>query len=156
SVVVVRAQGRDLVAQSSGSVLVKYNDAGSGVLVSADGKVLTAAQVVQIADELAVEFLVAAPMRARAVAPQTRADRALLQRDRVPAGVQPAKLGDSSRTQVGEQIVIIGAPYGIAHTLTVGYLSARHKPYSIFAEMPLAEFLQTDAAINQGNSGGPM
>ena len=58
--------------------------------------------------------------------------------------------------QIGEQVIIVGAPYGIAHTLTVGYLSARHKPYTIFAEMPLAEFLQTDAAINQGNSGGPM
>ena len=58
SVVVVRAKGRDLVAQSSGSVLVKYNEVGSGVFVSGDGKVLTAAHVVQIADEVTVEFLV--------------------------------------------------------------------------------------------------
>jgi len=156
SVVVVRAKGRDLVAQTGGSVLVKYNEVGSGVLVSSDGKVLTAAHVVQIADEVAVEFLGGETVPARVVASETRADLALLQLERVPAGAQPAKLGDSSRMPVGEQIVIIGAPYGIAHTLTVGYLSARHKPYSIFAEMPLAEFLQTDAAINQGNSGGPM
>ncbi len=156
SVVVVRAKGRDLVAQSGGSVLVKYNEVGSGVLISADGKVLTAAHVVQIADEVTVEFLGGQTVPARVVASETRADLALLQLDRVPPGAQPAQLGDSSRLPIGEQIIIVGAPYGIAYTLTVGYLSARHKPHTIFAEMPLAEFLQTDAAINQGNSGGPM
>src|SRR5262249_9816832 len=156
SVVVVRAKGRDLIARGGESVLVKYNEVGSGVLVSPDGKILTAAHVVQIADEVVVEFLSGASVPARVVASETKADLALLQLATVPAGAQPAKLGDSSRTQIGEQVFIIGAPYGIAHTLTVGYLSARHQPYTIFAEMPLAEFLQTDAAINQGNSGGPM
>ncbi len=156
SVVVVRAKGRDLTAQGGVSVLVKYNEVGSGVLASSDGKVLTAAHVVQIADEVTVEFLDGQTVPARVVASETRADLALLQLAHVPAGVQPAQLGDSGRMQVGEQIFVIGAPYGISHTLTVGYLSARHKPHTIFAEMPLAEFLQTDAAINQGNSGGPM
>ena len=157
SVVVVRSRGRDLVAQSTGSsVLVKFNEVGSGVLVSPDGKVLTAAHVVQIADEISVEFLSGESIGARVVAAEVKADVALLQLDSVPAGAQAARLGDSSLAQVGEQVLIIGAPYGIAHTLTVGYVSARHKPYTIFAEMPMAEFLQTDAAINQGNSGGPM
>jgi serine protease Do len=156
SVVVVRAKGRDLVARGGESVLVKYNEVGSGVLVSADGKVLTAAHVVQIADEITVEFLGGESVPARVAAAEVKADLALLQLARVPTGAQPAQLGDSSRMQIGEQVMIIGAPYGIAHTLTVGYLSARHKPDTIFAEMPLAEFLQTDAAINQGNSGGPM
>jgi serine protease Do len=156
SVVVVRAKGRDLVARAGESVLVKYNEVGSGVLISPDGKVLTAAHVVQIADEVLVEFLGGESVPARVIASEARADLALLQLASVPTGAQPAKLGDSGRTQIGEQVFIIGAPYGIAHTLTVGYLSARHKPYTIFSEMPLAEFLQTDAAINQGNSGGPM
>jgi S1-C subfamily serine protease len=156
SVVVVRARGRDLVARGGESVLVKYNEVGSGVVISADGKVLTAAHVVQIADEILVEFLSGESVPARVIAAEAKADLALLQLTRVPTGVQVAQLGDSSRMQIGEQVFIIGAPYGIAHTLTVGYLSARHKPYTIFAEMPLAEFLQTDAAINQGNSGGPM
>ena len=156
SVVVVRARGRDLVARGGKSVLVKYNEVGSGVVISADGKVLTAAHVVQIADEILVEFLSGESVPARVIASETKADLALLQLARVPAGVQTAPIGDSSQTQIGEQVFIIGAPYGIAHSLTVGYLSARHKPYTIFAEMPLAEFLQTDAAINQGNSGGPM
>ena len=57
SVVLIRAKGRDLSVRSGESVLVKYNEIGSGVLISTDGKVLTAAHVVQIADEIAVEFL---------------------------------------------------------------------------------------------------
>ena len=156
TVVVIRAKGRDLTVQSGTSVLVKYNEVGSGVLVSTDGKVLTAAHVVQIADEITVEFLDGESVGARVVASEIKADLALLQLSRVPAGIQPARFGDSSRVQVGEQVFVVGAPYGIAHTLTVGHVSGRHKPNTIYAEIPLAEFIQTDAAINQGNSGGPM
>lgn len=156
SVVLVRAKGRDLVSQGGSSVLVKFNEVGSGALVSADGKVLTAAHVVQIADEMSVQFLSGETVAARVISSEPRADLALLQLARVPAGVRPATLGDSARVQVGEQVFIVGAPYGIAHSLTVGYVSGRHKPNTIYAEIPLAEFIQTDAAINQGNSGGPM
>jgi len=156
SVVLVRAKGKDLTAQGGSSVLVKFNEVGSGVLVSSDGKVLTAAHVVQIADEVTVHFLGGETETARVIASEPRADLALLQLSRVPAGVQPAPMGDSNIVQVGEQVFIVGAPYGIAHSLTVGYVSGRHKPNTIYAEIPLAEFLQTDAAINQGNSGGPM
>ena len=156
SVVVVRAKGRDLAARDGASVLVKYNEVGSGVLASTDGKVLTAAHVVQIADEITVEFLGGERVAAQVIASEVKADLALLQLARVPAGIPPAQLGDSGTVQVGEQVFVVGAPYGIAHTLTVGYVSGRHKPNTIYAEMPLAEFIQTDAAINQGNSGGPM
>jgi len=126
------------------------------VLISSDGKILTASHVVQIADEITVHFVTGETETARVVASEPRADIALLQLSGVPAGIQPARIGDSSTVQVGEQVFIVGAPYGIAHTLTVGYVSGRHKPNTIYAELPLAEFLQTDAAINQGNSGGPM
>jgi serine protease Do len=156
SVVVVRAKGRDLVVRDGGSVLVKYNEIGSGVLASADGKVLTAAHVVQIADDITVEFDSGESVAARVIASEVKADLALLQLARVPAGASPALLGDSSRVQIGEEVFVIGAPYGVARTLTVGHVSGRHKPNTIYAELPLAEFIQTDAAINRGNSGGPM
>ncbi|HEX9296580.1 MAG TPA: trypsin-like peptidase domain-containing protein, partial [Polyangiaceae bacterium] len=90
------------------------------------------------------------------VASEPEADVSLLQLDRPPARSVVARIGDSSRVQVGEQIFIVGAPYGIGHTLTAGYISARHKPNTIYSAMSRAEFLQTDAAINQGNSGGPL
>jgi S1-C subfamily serine protease len=90
------------------------------------------------------------------VASEPEADVSLLQLARVPPGAVVARLGDSDRIEVGEEVFVVGAPYGIGHTLTVGHLSARHKPKTVYAGLPLAEFLQTDAAINQGNSGGPL
>jgi S1-C subfamily serine protease len=67
-----------------------------------------------------------------------------------------AKLGDSDQTDVGDQIFIVGAPHGISHTLSVGYISGRRRPNLVYNAFSLAEFFQTDASINQGNSGGPM
>ena len=101
SVVVVRAKGRDLAARDGASVLVKYNEVGSGVLASTDGKVLTAAHVVQIADEITVEFLGGERVAAQVIASEVKADLALLQLARVPAGIPPAQLGDSGTVQVG-------------------------------------------------------
>src|SRR5262245_1218312 len=155
SVVVVRTRETDVVG-SGPSVLTSAHGLGSGVLVSTDGKVITAAHIVQTADEVTVEFLTGEAIRARVIASEPSADVSLLQLERVPAGVQPAKLGDSDKVDVGDQIFIVGAPYGLSHTLTVGHISARHRPNTIYSEMAAAEFLQTDAAINQGNSGGPM
>ena len=70
------------------------------------------------------------------------ADVALLQVQRVPDGVKPAKLGDSDKVQIGEQVFVVGAPLGITHTLTAGHLSARHKPNATFSGMLTAEFFR--------------
>ena len=129
---------------------------GSGVLISADGKVLTAAHVVQTADAVGVEFAGNEIIEAKILASDPAADLALLQVERVPAGVQAATLGNSDQTQAGDQIFIVGAPFGISRTLTVGYVSARRRPNVTFGSMETAELFQTDAAINSGNSGGPM
>lgn len=130
---------------------------GSGVLISADGKVMTAAHVVQTADAVSVEFPgEKEPIAARIVAADESADVALLQLERVPAGAKPAALGDSDGAEVGDEVFIVGAPFGISHTLTVGHLSARRRENIAFDDMSMAELFQTDAAINQGNSGGPM
>ncbi|MBI4638645.1 MAG: trypsin-like peptidase domain-containing protein [Candidatus Rokubacteria bacterium] len=155
SVVVVRTRERDVSIQGP-SQLVNVSGLGSGVLISPDGKVLTAAHVVQTVDEIRVEFLGGEVVGATVVASEPEADVALLQLQRVPPGALVARLGDSDRVEVGDQVLVIGAPYGIGHTLTVGHISARHKPNTVYSGMSLAEFLQTDAAINQGNSGGPM
>jgi S1-C subfamily serine protease len=155
SVVVVRTKETEVVGRGRGT-LTSVPGLGSGVLVSADGKVMTAAHVVQTADEITVEFLTGETTRARVIASEPRADVALLQLERVPEGVRLSALADSDKVEVGDEIFIVGAPYGISHTLTVGHVSGRHRPNTIYSEMARAEFLQTDAAINQGNSGGPM
>ncbi len=155
SVVIVRTTEKDTVGQGPGH-FTNFAGLGSGVLVSSDGKVVTAAHVVQIADEIKVEFLTGDVVRAHVIASEPSADVSLLQLERVPEGIQPSVLGDSGKVEVGDQIFIVGAPYGLSHTLTVGHLSARHQPNTIYSELAGAEFLQTDAAINEGNSGGPM
>jgi S1-C subfamily serine protease len=152
SVVVIRARGREVTAGG----LVGFTEIGSGVLVSADGKVMTAAHVTQALDDITVEFLGGETVRARTVAEEPAADLELLQLERVPAGAKVATLGDSNTVRVGDPIVIVGAPYGLSHAMSAGWISARWPANSVYRAMPLAEFLQTNATINTGNSGGPM
>ena len=152
SVVVIRSRGRD-VAESG---LVRFGEVGSGVLISADGKVMTAAHVVHAMDEINVEFIGGETVPARVVASEPAADLSLLQLERVPAGVKVARLANSSAVRVGDQVLVVGAPYGLSYSLSVGYVSARWAPNTVYRAFPLAEFLQTDATINTGNSGGPM
>lgn len=154
SVLVIRTKERE--ATEDGGQLASVTGVGSGVLISRDGKVITAAHVVHVADEVAAEFLDGEVVRARVVASEPEADVSLLQLDRVPPRAVVAKLADSDTVEVGDEVFIVGAPYGIGHTLSVGHISARHKPNTVYSAMSRAEFFQTDAAINQGNSGGPM
>jgi serine protease Do len=129
---------------------------GSGVLISEDGKVMTAAHVVQTADEIKVQFKNGAVSTATVLMSDAAADVALLQLAQVPAGAVVARLGDSDETEVGDEVFVVGAPLGMSHTLTVGHISARRILNTMFGDMSRSEFFQTDAAINQGNSGGPM
>lgn len=152
SVVVIRAQGREVTGAGQSG----FSETGSGVLISPDGKVMTAAHVVHAMDEIAVEFLGGETVRARVVASEPAADLALLQLARVPPGVRVAQLADSDTVQVGQQVVVVGAPYGLGHSMSAGWISARWAPGTVYRKMPLAEFFQTDATINTGNSGGPM
>src|SRR5262245_54401468 len=153
SVVVIRAKGRD-VERAGG--LTRFNETGSGVLVSTDGKIMTAAHVVHSMDQIDVELLGGEKIPARVISSEPAADLALLQLERVPAGAKVATLGDSATVRVGDQVIVVGAPYGLGHSLSAGWISARWPANSVYRAMPLAEFLQTNATINTGNSGGPM
>jgi serine protease Do len=152
SVVVVRAKGRDV----SNVGVTRFSETGSGVLVSADGKVMTAAHVVNAMDEITVEAVGGAQVIARVIASEPGADLSLLQLERVPADMKPSPMADSRTVRVGDQVMIIGAPYGLSHSMSVGWISARWPPNTVYKSMPLAEFFQTTATINTGNSGGPM
>lgn len=152
SVVVIRAKGRDV----SGGGQVRFSETGSGVLISADGKVMTAAHVVHAMDEINVEFLGSETIAATVIASEPAADLSLLKLSRVPSGVLVAPMANSDTVKVGDQVMVIGAPYGLGHAMTVGWISARWAPNTVYQSMPLAEFFQTDAVINTGNSGGPM
>ncbi len=152
SVVVIRAKGREV----AGAGPTGFTETGAGVLISADGRVMTAAHVVHAMDEVIVELLGGEKVSAKVVASEPAADLSLLKLERVPSGAHVARLGDSDKVKVGDQVIVVGAPYGLSHSLSVGFISARWAPNTVYRAMPLAEFFQTDAVINTGNSGGPM
>jgi S1-C subfamily serine protease len=90
------------------------------------------------------------------VASEPAADLSLLWLERVPAGAKSSPLANSDSIHVGDPVIIVGAPYGLSHSLSAGLISARRKPNTVYKTMPLAEFFQSTATINTGNSGGPM
>ena len=155
SVVVVRTTQKEKMPWGDGES-VSIPGIGSGMLVDAEGLVLTAAHVVQVAESIEVEFTDGQTIKAKVLSSAPSADVALLRLEKIPSNPVVARLGDSDKTEVGEQIFIVGAPLGITHTLSVGHISARREGSVTYSNLMSAELLQTDAAINQGNSGGPM
>jgi len=152
SVAVIRARGTEVTAEGT----VSFKETGSGVLISADGKVATAAHVVQTMENITVEFLGEEPVPARVISSEPWADISIIQLSVVPRDATVAKLADSDPILVGDPVFIVGAPYGLSYSLSQGIISARWAPDTITKDFPLAEFFQTDAVINTGNSGGPM
>lgn len=155
SVVVVHAQQRMVLANNI-EPPKNLESVGSGVLVTADGKILTAAHVVQTADVIDVELHNNRRIKARIIAVAPYADVALLQLDQVPDGVLVAKLGDSDLAEAGDQIFAIGSPFGAGHSLSVGWLSARRETENVFENLTALEVFQVDMALYEGNSGGPV
>jgi serine protease Do len=117
---------------------------------------MTAAHVVNGMDEITVQGIGGEVVRAKLLSANAAADVALLQLERVTTAMCVARIGDSDSVRVSEQVLVVGAPYGLAYSMSVGWVSARWPPNTISPDMPLAEFLQTTATINTGNSGGPL
>ena len=129
---------------------------GSGVLISTDGKVITVAHLVQSADTVTIQTESGERIPARVIASEPAADIALLQLERMPTGLIPATLGNSDEVKTGQQSFIVGAPYGLHPTVTVGYIGGRHHPTSPFGPFQPSEMFLTDASIHQGTSGSPL
>ena len=152
SVVVIRGRGEEV---TEGGVS-RFREIGSGVLIAPDGKIATAAHVVHTMNEIVVEFLGEDPVPAKVIASEPRADVSIVQASVVPRDVVVSKLADSDPVRVGDAVFIVGAPYGLSHSLSAGIISARWEADTVARDFPLAEFFQTDAVINTGNSGGPV
>lgn len=129
---------------------------GSGVLISPDCHILTAAHVVEGAEHLMVKTHDGAYRAAELIYAEQSADIALL-RLKMPSTELPhARLGDSDHLAVGQSVYVIGAPYGLEDSFTVGHISGFREFDRLYDGSILAEFIQTDAALNSGNSGGPV
>lgn len=127
---------------------------GSGVIISKDGYVLTNEHVVHKAEKIKITMSNNKEYAAKKVGGDPMLDLAILKIDD-SNNLPFAKLGDSDAAQVGEWVIAIGTPYGYENTVTVGVLSAKGRRISGEVE-GYSNLLQTDAAINRGNSGGPL
>ncbi len=153
SVVVIETDEK--VEDSDGHVSY-LGSQGSGVLISEQGDILTAAHVVNNAENIRVTFHNGETFPAKIARLATVADVALIKLVYYHGSYPVAKLGDSDLVDVGDDIFVIGAPYGLEYSLSRGIISGISLEQSRMAGFTFAEFFQTDAAINQGNSGGPM
>jgi serine protease Do len=124
---------------------------GSGFIVGADGIVLTNAHVVDGADEVMVRLTDHREFKAKVLGVDKTTDVAVLKID--AKNLPVVKIGDPEKTRVGEWVVAIGTPYGLDNTVTSGIVSAKSRSLPGDAAVP---FIQTDAAVNPGNSGGPL
>src|SRR5436190_2085096 len=122
---------------------------GSGFILNADGYVLTNAHVVEGADEVIVTLTDRREFKAQPIGSDKRTDVALLKIE--ASGLPFVRIGDVSRLKVGEWVIAIGSPFGLENTVTAGIVSAKARDTGDF--LP---FIQTDVAVNPGNSGGPL
>jgi len=127
---------------------------GSGVVVTADGYILTNHHVVDGADEIKVEFTDRRVLTAKIVGSDPPSDLAVLKIEASNLPVLP--LGDSDKVRVGDMALAVGNPLGIGQTVTAGIISAKERTTSGVGDGSFANFIQTDAPINRGNSGGAL
>lgn len=125
---------------------------GSGFIISADGLIVTNNHVIEGADDIQVFLTDGTRLPAKVVGADDKTDLAVL---RVDAGhdLPFVEFGDSDTAQIGDWVMAIGNPFGLGGSVTIGIVSARNRDIQ---SGPYDQYIQTDAAINQGNSGGPL
>ena len=141
--------GPQFQGPQSGQQLVK--GLGSGFIVSPDGLILTNAHVVDGAQEVTVKLTDRREFKAKVLGTDPQTDVAVIRIDAKDLPV--VRLGDPSHVKVGEPVLAIGSPYGFENTVTAGIVSAKSRSLPDDTYVP---FIQTDVAVNPGNSGGPL
>jgi S1-C subfamily serine protease len=129
---------------------------GSGFVVDKAGHVVTNYHVVQGARQIRVSFSNGASMKAAVVGTDPSSDLAVLKIDASSRALTPLPLGDSDLAKVGDPVVAIGNPFGLDRTVTAGIVSAIQRAITAPNGYTIDHVIQTDAAINHGNSGGPL
>ncbi|MFC5428584.1 DegQ family serine endoprotease [Paraburkholderia denitrificans] len=141
--------GQDASPPDSGSDAEQNSGVGSGFILSTDGYVMTNAHVIDDADSIYVTLTDKREFKAKLIGVDDRTDVAVV---KIEARSLPAvTIGDSNKLRVGEWVVAIGSPFGLENTVTAGIVSAKGRDTGDY--LP---FIQTDVAVNPGNSGGPL
>lgn len=130
----------------------RISSVGSGFIIDAGGYIITNNHVVEGADKIEVSLNNGETLQARLIGRDEKTDLALIKVDSKKA-LPYARFGDSNRARIGEWVIAIGNPFGLGSTVTAGIISARNRNIQIG---DYDDFIQTDAPINKGNSGGPL
>ncbi|KEC54583.1 Do family serine endopeptidase [Bartonella koehlerae] len=132
----------------------KVRSLGSGFVIDAQkGLIVTNYHVIVDADDIEVNFTDGTKLKAKLLGKDSKTDLALLQVDVGSKKLKAVRFGDSEKARIGDWVMAIGNPYGFGGSVTVGIISARNRDLNAG---PYDNFIQTDAAINRGNSGGPL
>src|SRR5262245_6595398 len=129
---------------------------GSGWVYDTDGHIVTNDHVVDGAQSIKVQFWNGKTYSASVVGTDQSTDLAVIKVDAPSSVLHPLQVGDSSAVQVGDGVVAIGSPFGLEETVTSGIVSALHRAITAPNNFTINDSIQTDAAINHGNSGGPL
>lgn len=138
------------------STLPQGTATGSGFVYDTQGRIVTNYHVIEGANTITVTFINGTIAPASVVGTDPYSDIAVIDVDVPLSLLKPLVLGNSSALKVGEPVLAIGNPYGLADTLTTGIISALGREMDSASGYPIVDVIQTDAAINPGNSGGPL
>ena len=145
------------IAATGGSTFGSQASAqGSGFVYDEDGHVVTNQHVVAGASSISISFWNGTELEATLVGTDPSTDLAVLHVDAPPSLLQPLRLGNSSAVEVGDAVLAFGSPFGLEGTVTSGIVSALHREMTAPNNFTITDTIQTDAAINHGNSGGPL
>ena len=150
SIVLIQTKGTDANGQPAGGL-------GTGVIVNDSGAILTALHVVTHTTEIDVTFADGSHSLAVVVSSQPENDIAVLQPNQPPAQIVPATLGNANALRVGDEAYVVGNPLGLYSSMSAGVVSGLQRNFTPpGADQEITGLIQVDAAVNPGNSGGPL
>ena len=141
----------EIVVRSTGS-----SAEGSGFVYDSSGHIVTNQHVVNGGESISVKFWNGKTYSAKLVGSDNSTDLAVIKVNAPASQLFPISLGSSSKAAVGDPVVAIGSPFGLEETVTAGIVSALHRSIDSQSQFSIPDSIQTDAAINHGNSGGPL
>ena len=145
--------GRKGEMPNNGKPRRRARSLGSGFIIDSSGVIITNNHVIADADEIKVRLQDETEFKARILGRDPKTDLAVLRIEPGQRKLKAVKFGDSNKLRVGDWVVAIGNPFGLGGTVTAGIVSARGRDIN---QGPYDDFIQTDASINKGNSGGPL
>ena len=133
------------------------NSLGSGVIINANGDILTSLHVVAASSDIQVTFADGTKSSATITTSQPQNDIAVLHADQLPAQIVPAVMGNPNAMRVGDEAYVVGNPFGLYSSMSAGVISAFGRSFQPpNSDVTLQGLIQIDAAVNPGNSGGPL